>query len=69
MSLLQLWATNHHAFNPLAEIGQLGDTLQLWRERYRQRRELAQWSERDLADIGLNHGAIVDEVNKPFWQA
>lgn len=69
MSLLQFRSTNHHGFHAAAELAHLGDTLKLWRERYRQRRELAQWSERELADIGLNSASISDEVNKPFWQA
>ena len=69
MSLLQLRSTNHHGFQFSTEVTHVGDTLKLWSDRYRQRRELAQWSERELADIGLNQSAISGEVNKPFWQA
>lgn len=58
--------TNHHAF---IDLHQAGETLRAWRERYRQRRELAQWSERELSDIGQNLSSVADEVNKPFWQA
>jgi uncharacterized protein YjiS (DUF1127 family) len=44
-------------------------TLRLWQERSRNRRTLAQFSERDLHDIGLSWSSISEEVNKPFWRA
>ena len=44
-------------------------TLRVWRERSRMRRELAQWNERDLHDIGLSWSSVAEEVNKPFWRA
>jgi uncharacterized protein YjiS (DUF1127 family) len=58
--------TNHHAPSVLA---QLGETLHIWRQRYQTRRELAQWSDRDLHDVGLTHSDIAYEVEKPFWRA
>jgi uncharacterized protein YjiS (DUF1127 family) len=58
--------TNHHAYGLLA---QLGDTFQLWRERLRQRRELSQWTDRDLHDVGLSRSDIIYETEKPFWRA
>ena len=39
-----------------------------WRERARERRELAQLDARSLHDLGLNPGSIQFEVNKPFWR-
>ena len=48
---------------------QLGQTLHLWRELARQRRELAQWTDRDLHDVGLSWSDVVREVEKPFWRA
>ena len=44
-------------------------TLRLWRERAQTRRALAQFSERDLHDIGLSWSSVSEEVNKPFWRA
>lgn len=44
-------------------------TLQIWRERVRQRRELAQWTDRDLHDVGLSWTDITLEIKKPFWRA
>ena len=44
-------------------------TLRTWRERARMRRELANWGERDLHDIGVSWSDIATEVNKPFWRA
>lgn len=44
-------------------------TLQIWRERVRQRRELAQWTDRDLHDVGLSWTDIALEIKKPFWRA
>jgi uncharacterized protein YjiS (DUF1127 family) len=58
--------TNHHGS---ALLAQLGETFHVWRERVRQRRELAQWTDRDLHDVGLNRSDIVHEVEKPFWRA
>ena len=34
-------------------ISQIGETLHVWHERYRTRRELTQWSNRDLHDVGV----------------
>jgi len=58
--------TNHHVSGILA---QLSEMLHVWRERYETRRELAQWTDRDLHDIGLTHSDIVSEIEKPFWRA
>lgn len=58
--------TNHHAPGVLA---QLGEMVHVWRERYRARQELAQWSARDLHDVGLSWSDIVHEAEKPFWRA
>jgi uncharacterized protein YjiS (DUF1127 family) len=58
--------TNHHVPGILTRIG---DTIHLWRERRRTRRELTQWSERDLHDVGISWSDIVHEAEKPFWRA
>ena len=58
--------TNNHDSGLFA---QLSETLRTWRERARQRRELAQWTERDLHDVGLSRSDIVHEAEKPFWRA
>jgi uncharacterized protein YjiS (DUF1127 family) len=39
-----------------------------WRNRARERRELAQLDARSLRDLGLNPGNIQFEANKPFWR-
>jgi uncharacterized protein YjiS (DUF1127 family) len=61
------WApmTNHHGWGL---VKQVGDTLHTWRDRVRQRRELAQWTDRDLHDVGLSWSDIALEVKKPFWR-
>ena len=58
--------TNHH---DTGLFSHLSDTLHTWRDRVRQRRELAQWTDRDLHDVGLSWSDIVHEVEKPFWRA
>jgi uncharacterized protein YjiS (DUF1127 family) len=58
--------TNHHASGFFAQIS---ETLHVWRERQRQRRELARWTDRDLHDVGLSWSDIVHEAEKPFWRA
>jgi len=58
--------TNNHGQGLLAL---LSDTLHTWRDRVRQRRELAQWTDRDLHDVGLSRSDITYEAEKPFWRA
>jgi uncharacterized protein YjiS (DUF1127 family) len=58
--------TNHHDSGLLA---QLNETLHVWLNRHRQRRELTQWTSRDLHDVGLSWSDIVHEAEKPFWRA
>jgi uncharacterized protein YjiS (DUF1127 family) len=57
---------NHHGSGLWAQIS---ETLHVWRERRRQRLELARWTDRDLHDVGLSWSDIVHEVEKPFWRA
>jgi uncharacterized protein YjiS (DUF1127 family) len=57
---------NHHGSGFFA---QLSETFHIWRNRQRQRRELAQWTERDLHDVGLSRSDVVHEAEKPFWRA
>jgi uncharacterized protein YjiS (DUF1127 family) len=58
--------TNHHAPGLISQIGEI---LHVWQERYRTRRELTQWSNRDLHDVGLSWSDIAAEAEKPFWRA
>jgi uncharacterized protein YjiS (DUF1127 family) len=58
--------TNHHVGGVLA---QLSEVLHTWRKRYRARQELAQWTDRDLHDVGLSKSDIMFEAEKPFWRA
>jgi len=58
--------TNNHVGSVLTR---LAETLHLWRERRRTRHELAQWSERDMHDVGISWSDIVSEAEKPFWRA
>ena len=53
----------------LGFLSGLGETLRVWGERWRQRRELSHWTERDLHDVGLSWSDVVREAEKPFWQA
>ena len=57
---------DHHAYGLFARIA---DTFHAWRDRYAMRRELSNWSERDLHDIGLSSADVAYEVDKPFWRA
>ena len=58
--------TNHHSTGLWAHIS---ETFHVWRDRQRQRRELAQGTDRDLHDIGLSWSDIANEAEKPFWRA
>jgi uncharacterized protein YjiS (DUF1127 family) len=57
---------NHHA---PGFLGQLAETLHVWRQRYQSRRELASWSDRELHDIGISWSDVAYEADKPFWRA
>ena len=57
---------NHHGHSLLS---QFSETVHAWRKRYEERRELAQWSSRDLHDIGVSPGDALYEASKPFWRA
>lgn len=57
---------NNHESGFLAEFG---ETLHLWSERWRQRRELSHWTDRELHDVGLSWSDVVREAEKPFWRA
>ncbi|QIG95648.1 MULTISPECIES: DUF1127 domain-containing protein [unclassified Bradyrhizobium] len=63
--------TNHHTADHHASglLNQVGETLHVWWERYERRRELSQWTERDLHDIGMSRSDVVFETDKPFWRA
>ena len=58
--------TNHHSFGLFRQIS---ETVHVWRERQRQRRELTCWTDRDLHDVGLSWSDIAHEAEKPFWRA
>jgi uncharacterized protein YjiS (DUF1127 family) len=57
--------TNIHISDVFTRLRQ---NLHIWRERARQRRELAKWTDRDLHDVGLSWSDVVREVEKPFWR-
>jgi uncharacterized protein YjiS (DUF1127 family) len=58
--------TNHHVPGLLSEVV---ETLHVWHERYRTRKELSQLSARDIRDVGLSWTDVAWEANKPFWRA
>jgi uncharacterized protein YjiS (DUF1127 family) len=62
----QLSMTNHHE---LLAWSRAAGTVRLWWQRHQQRRELAQWTERDLHDLGLSWSEMIAEADKPFWRA
>ena len=43
-------------------------TLRRWRQRRRERDQLARLDARMLADIGLSRGDAEFLINKPFWR-
>ena len=58
--------TNNHGSGALAR---LSGSFHVWRDRVRARRELAQWTDRDLHDVGLSRSDVIYETEKPFWRA
>ncbi|RTM15113.1 MAG: DUF1127 domain-containing protein [Bradyrhizobiaceae bacterium] len=58
--------TNHHVAGLLQQVS---ETIHVWHERYRNRRELSNWTARDLHDVGLSWSDVAFEADKPFWRA
>ena len=42
--------------------------LRRWRRRVRERRELAQLTDRELHDFGISRSDAITEWRKPFWR-
>ena len=57
---------NHHQSGMFS---QLRETFRIWRKRVRDRRQLAELSERERHDVGLSWSDVVYEAEKPFWRA
>lgn len=67
MTILALQSEiNSHGFGTLSR---LFERFEVWRERQRGRRLLAQMDAHDLKDLGLSVSDIYVEVEKPFWRA
>ncbi|MGB0750232.1 MAG: DUF1127 domain-containing protein [Magnetospiraceae bacterium] len=56
-------AARSQGFTAILEI------LSQWGQRYRTRRALARLDDRLAKDIGFSRADIVQEIDKPFWQA
>ena len=50
-------------------VARLMATLRLWRRRVRERRALANLTERELADFGATSADVYRELGTPFWRA
>ncbi len=44
-------------------------TLRQWRQRARERRALAELSQRELADFGATSADVYRELSTPFWRS
>jgi uncharacterized protein YjiS (DUF1127 family) len=44
-------------------------TIGIWVDRAKKRRQLAQMSERQIKDLGASRSDVVREINKRFWEA
>jgi len=49
-------------------MAQLGALFGAWRRRVRERRALAEFTDRDLRDIGVTRVDVQNELAKPFWR-
>lgn len=61
-----MFATSHPAMSRAAR--RLGILFATWRDRHRERQQLAAMGERELRDIGLAASDIRSEISKPFWR-
>jgi uncharacterized protein YjiS (DUF1127 family) len=56
------------ASSALPPISRLAGKLRTWRQRQRERTELARMSQAELHDIGLSSSEHWAEISKPFWR-
>jgi len=54
--------------NLAASVRRVAETLQIWRRRAQERRQLLAMSDRDLCDIGITRVDAWREANKPLWR-
>ena len=52
-----------------SHVRQLIALVRTWRQRLRDRRELALMGERSLRELGLTRYDALQEIRKPFWRA
>jgi uncharacterized protein YjiS (DUF1127 family) len=50
-------------------IAHLDTLFRRWRKRVQERRLAAQFTDRDLWDVGLTRGDVYRELARPFWRA
>jgi uncharacterized protein YjiS (DUF1127 family) len=60
--------TSRDGIAPRGLVLRLVDRLLDWQDRERQRRHLSSLDDHILADVGLSHGDVEEEVRKPFWR-
>ncbi len=53
----------------LALPRRMRETLASWRQRLRERNEMAEMTERDMRDAMLSPTQVRAEIRKPFWRA
>lgn len=61
--------TNVDVPNVPSTLDILAGAIRTWRQRARERRQLALLSARDVHDLGLTEQQIQFEIDKPFWRA
>ncbi len=66
MTDISLSPARKFLFTELLET--LGPRIRRWRDRARQRAELARMSDREIRDIGVSRAEVWREVRKPFWR-
>ncbi|MCB9948081.1 MAG: DUF1127 domain-containing protein [Rhodospirillaceae bacterium] len=50
-------------------VHEMVQTLHVWQERARARRQLAELDDHMLQDIGIDRDSLEHEIDKPFWRA
>ncbi len=49
-------------------MARLQALFRLWHRRIRERRAMAEFTDRDLRDIGVTRVDVLNELAKPFWR-
>lgn len=65
---METLSTHTSATSSAHLVQHMASLLHQWLQNTRTRRQLAELTSLELADIGISHSDRVNEISKPFWR-